>query len=81
MKCQNLVLQRFLGTEIYFCKLEVSFPIQPFEEYLLHPDEKKALLPVFAIYGANAAGKSNVLHEMMTMKEMVVGNAAKVSKG
>ena len=52
-----------------------------FEEYLLHPDEKKALLPVLAIYGANAAGKSNVLHAMMTMKEMVVGNAAKVSKG
>ena len=46
-----------------------------FEEYLLHPDEKKALLPVLAIYGANAAGKSNVLHAMMTMKEMVVGNA------
>ena len=52
-----------------------------FEEYLLRPDEKKALLPVLAIYGANAAGKSNVLHAMMTMKEMVVGNAAKVSKG
>ena len=52
-----------------------------FEEYLLHPDEKKVLLPVLAIYGANAAGKSNVLHAMMTMKEMVVGNAAKVSKG
>ena len=52
-----------------------------FEEYLLHPDEKKALLPVLAIYGANAAGKSNVLHAMMTMREMVVGNAAKVSKG
>ena len=27
-----------------------------FDEYLLHPDEKKALLPVLAIYGANAAG-------------------------
>lgn len=34
------------------------------EEYLLHPDEKKALLPAIAIYGANAAGKSNVLHAM-----------------
>ena len=41
-----------------------------FDEYLLRPDEKKALLPVLAIYGANAAGKSNVLHAMMTMKEM-----------
>ena len=27
------------------------------EEYLLHPDEKKALLTAIAIYGANAAGK------------------------
>ncbi len=52
-----------------------------FEEYLLHPDEKKSLLPVIAIYGANAAGKSNVLHAMMTMEEMVAGNASKVSKG
>ncbi len=52
-----------------------------FEEHLLHPDEKRALLPVLAVYGANAAGKSNVLHAMMTMKEMVVGEASKVSKG
>ena len=51
-----------------------------FEEYLLHPDAKKTLLPALAIYGANAAGKSNVLHAMMTMKEMVVGNAAKGQK-
>lgn len=52
-----------------------------FEEYLLHPDAKKTLLPTLAIYGANAAGKSNLLHAMMTMREMVAGNAAKASKG
>ena len=52
-----------------------------FEEYLLHPDAKKTLLPALAIYGANAAGKSNVLHAMMTMKEMIVGDASKASKG
>ena len=51
------------------------------EEYLLHPDMKKALLPAIAIYGANAAGKSNVLHAMRIMREMVVGEAAKASKG
>ena len=51
-----------------------------FDEYLLRPDEKKALLPVLAIYGANAAGKSNVLHAMMTMKEMVVGMLQKFLK-
>ncbi|HBA49544.1 MAG TPA: ATP-binding protein [Lachnospiraceae bacterium] len=51
------------------------------EEYLLHPDTKKPLLPAIAIYGANAAGKSNVLHAMMTMKDMVIGDASKVSKG
>ncbi len=44
------------------------------EEHLLHPDAKKALLPAIAIYGANAAGKSNVLHAMMTMGEMVTGD-------
>lgn len=48
------------------------------ESYLLHPDEKRALLPAIAIYGANAAGKSNVLHALMTMKDMVVGEAAKI---
>ena len=51
------------------------------EEYLLHPDTKKALLPAIAIYGANAAGKSNVLHAMRTMREMIVGDAAKSLKG
>ena len=51
------------------------------EEYLLPVDAKKSLLPAIAIYGANAAGKSNVLHAMMTMREMVVGEAAKISKG
>lgn len=51
------------------------------EEYLLPLDAKKSLLPAIAIYGANAAGKSNVLHAMMTMRNMVVGEAAKASKG
>lgn len=48
---------------------------------LIHPDNKKVLLPVVAVYGANAAGKSNVLHALMTMKEMIVGSASKLSKG
>lgn len=51
------------------------------EANLLHPDEKKTLLPAIALYGANAAGKSNVLHALMTMKDMVIGEASKVSKG
>lgn len=51
------------------------------EEYLLPLDAKKSLLPAIAIYGANAAGKSNVLYAMMTMRDMVVGEAAKASKG
>lgn len=38
-------------------------------------------MPVFAIYGANAAGKSNILHAMMSMKEMVFCTASKASKG
>ena len=51
------------------------------EANLLHPDEKKTLLPAIALYGANAAGKSNVLHALMTVKDMVIGDASKVSKG
>lgn len=51
------------------------------ESYLLLPDERKPLLPALALYGANAAGKSNVLHALMTMKDMVIGESAKISKG
>lgn len=51
------------------------------EACLLHPDEKRSLLPVISIYGANAAGKSNVLHALLTLKDMVAGDAAKLSKG
>ena len=51
------------------------------ETCLLHPDVKRALLPVISIYGANAAGKSNVLHALLTLKDMVAGDAAKLSKG
>lgn len=48
---------------------------------LIHPDEKRSLLPVLAVYGANAAGKSNVLHALMTMKDMIIGSSSKLSKG
>ena len=34
---------------------------------LISPDEKKQLVPVLALYGANAAGKSNVLHALLLM--------------
>lgn len=51
------------------------------ESYLLHPDDKKVLLPALALYGANAAGKSNVLHALSTMQNMVIGEASKLSKG
>lgn len=40
---------------------------------LISPDGVKKLVPVMAIYGANAAGKSNVLHALTLMKEMVCG--------
>ena len=42
------------------------------ESYLLHPDEKGRFYLLLLFYGANAAGKSNVLHALMTMKDMVV---------
>ena len=51
------------------------------EDCLLHPDDKRMLLPVLALYGANAAGKTNVLHALLTMQDMVSGGASKISKG
>jgi AAA15 family ATPase/GTPase len=51
------------------------------KECLIIPDGKKELVPVMAIYGANAAGKSNVLHALLLMREMVCGIYAKPLKG
>ena len=56
MKCQNLVLQRFSGTEIYFCKLEVSFPIQQHNNFLLELKKipfyeiRKSLLDNYSLF-------------------------------
>jgi len=51
------------------------------KESLISPDGKKKLVPVMALYGANAAGKSNVLHALLLMREMVCGVYAKLLKG
>lgn len=51
------------------------------KESIISPDGKKELLPVMAIYGANAAGKSNLLHAILTMRDMVAGKSAKLLKG
>lgn len=51
------------------------------KEILISPDGKKDLVPVMAIYGANAAGKSNVIHALLLMREMVCGSFAKPLKG
>lgn len=51
------------------------------KEVLISPDGKKELVPVIAIYGANAAGKSNVIHALLLMREMVCGSYAKPLKG
>lgn len=48
---------------------------------VIKPDGKKELLPVLALYGANAAGKSNVLHALLLMRDMVCGSYAKLLKG
>lgn len=51
------------------------------KENLISPDGKKELVPVMALYGANAAGKSNILHALLLMREMVCGTYAKPLKG
>ena len=50
-------------------------------EILISPDGKKELVPVMAIYGANAAGKSNIIHALLLMREMVCGSYAKPLRG
>ena len=50
------------------------------KEILISPDGKKELVPVMAIYGTNAAGKSNVIHALLLMREMVCGSYANRSK-
>lgn len=51
------------------------------KEVLISPDGRKELVPVMAIYGANAAGKSNMIHALLLMREMVCGEYAKPLKG
>ena len=51
------------------------------KEVLISPDGKKQIVPVMAIYGANAAGKSNVVHALLLMREMICGDYAKPLKG
>jgi len=41
---------------------------------------KKQLVPVAAIYGANASGKSNVLMALKTMQNMITGASAQLLK-
>ena len=47
---------------------------------LLTADSKKPLVPVVAIYGANASGKSNVLMALKTMQDMITGTSAQLLK-
>lgn len=51
------------------------------KECLISPDGKKELVPVMAIYGANAAGKSNMIQALLLMRDMVCGEYAKPLKG
>lgn len=51
------------------------------QECLITPDGKRNLVPVMAVYGANAAGKSNILQALWKMRDMVCGKYAKLLKG
>ena len=41
------------------------------KEILISPDGKKELVPVMAIYGANAAGKSNIIHALELVENKI----------
>ena len=45
-----------------------------------HPYGAKALVPVLALYGANAAGKSNLIHALLLMRSFVAGEHARPLK-
>lgn len=45
------------------------------------PDGKKNLLPVAAVYGANASGKSSFLNAIVLMREMICGEYRSPVKG
>jgi len=47
---------------------------------LINIGGKKQLVPVAAIYGANASGKSNVLLAVKTMQDMITGASAQLLK-
>lgn len=49
-------------------------PDKAHEETLLHCDEECWVLPSIAVYGPNAAGKSNLLDSMQLMKSMICGD-------
>ena len=44
------------------------------------PYGAKALVPVLALYGANAAGKSNLIHALLLMRSFVAGEHARPLK-
>lgn len=49
--------------------------------YRIRPDGPTPLLPVLALCGANAAGKSNILHGIAAMWDMVAGSCSRLSRG
>ena len=50
------------------------------ERILFAPTSKSKLLPTAAIYGANSAGKSNILLAVQTMLSMITGENAQLLK-
>ena len=46
----------------------------------IRPYGSKALVPVLALYGANAAGKSNLIHALLLMRSFVAGEHARPLK-
>jgi AAA15 family ATPase/GTPase len=50
------------------------------ESDLIAADNTRRLLPVAVIYGANSAGKSNILLAMQTMQSMITGENAQLLK-
>ena len=79
------MLMQFEVTNFMFIKNKITLSMErsadhSLERVLLKASEAVSLLPVAAIYGADSAGKTNVLLAIRTMQSMITGENAQLLK-
>jgi len=81
----NAMLVQFSATNYRSIKDKVTLSLLASSDKehagdLITTNGKKQLVPVAAIYGANASGKSNMLMALKTMQNMITGASAQLLK-